>query len=450
MKVIKPNTVSLPDGSFSRASSGTYFDKAGAMQTAGTNIPRFNYNPISTLYEGLMYEQSSTNLLLNSATLSTQTVTIANLTNYTISFYGTGTLTLTGAISATVVGTGVFPNRRTYSFTSTSTSLTVTVSGTVQFAQLEAKTAATSYITTTGAAATRAADVITGTNLIYTTCTDATATYSSGTTYAIGAKVIYLGNIYESLQNTNLNRQPDISSTWWLLLGPDNLHAAFDVQVSTASKATTTMTFVVKTTKIDSIALINVNAVIIEIAVRDQTSGDLLYTGTAGLSGADVSDWYQYFFFDPTIKRTQVVFQNIPNTYANTIATIKLTTGTGEETSIGQVCYGNSTYLGGTQYGAKAGITDYSKKDTDAFGNTTFVKRAFTKTLTAEILMENSSLNSLQNFLYGIRATPVVWMASDDPQYQEPLIVWGYYKDFATTISYPSQSMCNITIEGLN
>lgn len=451
MKVIKPNTISTPDGSFSRASSGTYFDSTGAMQTAGTNTPRFNYNPISLVYEGLMIESASTNLLLNSASLSTQTVSVSNITTYTISFYGTGSITLSGAVSAIVTGTGIFPNRVTYTFTTSSTSLVCTVSGTVQYAQLEQQASASSYISTTGATASRAADVITGSNLIYTTCIDTTSTYSASTTYIIGNRVKYNGNIYESLQNSNLNYQPDISSTYWLYISPDNLHAAFDQQISTVTSATSSFTFVVKPgVGIDSIALINLSTVIVEVAVRDQTSGILIYTGSAGLSGATVYDWFQYFFLDPTTKRTQVIFQDITSTYSNNIITVKVTGGVSDTVSLGQFCCGTTAYLGGTQYGAKAGITDYSRKETDAFGTTTFVKRAFTKTLTAEVLMENIQLNSLQSYLYSIRATPVVWIASDDPIYQEPLIVYGYYKDFSTTISYPSHSMCSLTIEGLN
>jgi hypothetical protein len=65
-----------------------------------------------------------------------------------------------------VVGTGAFPTRTTLTFTPTSGSLTVTVSGTVQYGQLELGAFATSWISTAGATATRNADVaqITGTN----------------------------------------------------------------------------------------------------------------------------------------------------------------------------------------------------------------------------------------------------------------------------------------------
>lgn len=53
---------------FTRASSGTYFDSAGVMQTATTNTPRFNYayNGSAWVAKGLLIEPAATNLLLRS------------------------------------------------------------------------------------------------------------------------------------------------------------------------------------------------------------------------------------------------------------------------------------------------------------------------------------------------------------------------------------------------
>ena len=150
---------------FTRASSGTFVGSDKVIKTAATNEARFDHNPTTGESLGLLVEEARTNVLLNSATLSTQSVTVAAAAN-TLSFYGTGTVTLTGVSTAgPLVGTGA-NNRVSLTFTPTVGVLILTVSGSVTNAQLEAGAFPTSYIPTTTTTATRAADVasITGTN----------------------------------------------------------------------------------------------------------------------------------------------------------------------------------------------------------------------------------------------------------------------------------------------
>jgi hypothetical protein len=158
-----------PRVTFTRNSIATFTDSNGLIQTAAINAPRFDYDPVTLAPKGLLIEELRTNLLLNStidgAPLSTQSVNVV-ATAYTISFYGSGTITLTGASVATVTGTGVYPNRRTLTFTPIAGILVCTVTGSVQYAQLEAGSFATSYIPTAASVASRGTDVasMTGTN----------------------------------------------------------------------------------------------------------------------------------------------------------------------------------------------------------------------------------------------------------------------------------------------
>jgi hypothetical protein len=151
---------------FTRASSATFIDSAGTLQTAAVDVPRFDHNPTTGESLGLLVEEARTNLLLNTATLSTQSVTVTAVA-HTLSFYGSGTVTLSGASTAgPAVGSGAFPARTTLTFTPSAGTLTLTVTGSATSAQLEAGAFPTSYIPTTTAAATRSADVasITGAN----------------------------------------------------------------------------------------------------------------------------------------------------------------------------------------------------------------------------------------------------------------------------------------------
>lgn len=164
VKASKLYSVVPSDGSgdltVTRATTATRINSAGTIESVATNVPRLDYSNGSC--PTILIEPQRTNILLNSATVATQTLTVT-AQEYTISFYGTGTITLSGTHSATVVGTGT--TRKTYSFTPTAGSLVLTVSGTCTNGQLEAGGYATSYIPTTSASVTRNADVISKTGI---------------------------------------------------------------------------------------------------------------------------------------------------------------------------------------------------------------------------------------------------------------------------------------------
>jgi hypothetical protein len=147
-----------PTPTFTRASAATFIGSNGLIQSAAINTPRFDYDPVTLVCRGLLIEESRTNLVFPSDILSTLTRTVT-ATPHTLSFYGTGTVVLSGVHIATVVGAGAYPTRTTLTFTPTAGSLTLTVTGSVTQAQLEVGSFPTSYIPTTAASVVRSADV---------------------------------------------------------------------------------------------------------------------------------------------------------------------------------------------------------------------------------------------------------------------------------------------------
>ena len=144
------------DFDFSRATEATRINSLGLVETIGINLPRINYEGGCGSW---LWEPQSTNLYLNSETLSTQTIT-TTANQYSVSFYGTGTITFSGTYTGSLIGTGL-NDRVTATFTATSGTLTSTISGTVTKAQIEQLSYTTSYIPTSGSTVTRNQDLCT-------------------------------------------------------------------------------------------------------------------------------------------------------------------------------------------------------------------------------------------------------------------------------------------------
>jgi len=245
--------------SFTRSASATYFDASGAMQTASSNVPRIDHDPVTGAVRGLLVEAQSTNLLTHSgidtgiagmglklnvadATISwlgaftagvafgnnsvTRITYITNNNNaagtvYVLSVFvkmddglapnfgsNAGTydaaLVIGGQLAATVtttaIGGGIYRISASRSHTvkdATNGVIKYTSNSARSFVvtgyQLEAGTYVTSYIPTTTAAVTRAADVASFTIparvvrlvTIYSDGTTASQTVTPGATYTI-------------------------------------------------------------------------------------------------------------------------------------------------------------------------------------------------------------------------------------------------------------------------
>lgn len=159
-----PNSDALVGLSVVRATTAWQINEAGSWESVAANVPRRDF--LNGGCGELLVEPQRTNLFLNSATGATQSITVANATTYSVSFSGTGSITFSGGASGTLNGTGAnATDRVSTTFTTSTTSVTCTISGTVEYVNFELGSYATSWVETSGAAATRNADVISDTGL---------------------------------------------------------------------------------------------------------------------------------------------------------------------------------------------------------------------------------------------------------------------------------------------
>ncbi len=142
---------------FSRTSTASVIDSSGTLVSSPSDSSRLVHDPVSLARLGLLLESSRSKLFANSAAPATQTIAVT-AQPYALSFYGTGTVALSGAHAQTIVGGGSYPSRTKVSFTPTAGNLTLTLAGQIQAPQLEVGGTASSYVPTTTPPGQRAAD----------------------------------------------------------------------------------------------------------------------------------------------------------------------------------------------------------------------------------------------------------------------------------------------------
>ena len=289
------------------------------------------------------------------------------------------------------------------------------------------------------------------TEAILTACNvpeDEYAAWSSGTAYTVGTRCIYAHKIYECLVN-NTNYQPDQNTTGttpkWLDCGYDNRWRMFDDKVGSQTTQADSITVTIQPGLIDAMAFLDLDATAIDIVMTDPVEG-VVYTESIDLVAKSyIVDAYSYFF-EPIILDDAAVLMGIPP-YGNASIAITIS-NPGGTAKIGTLIAGAQKDLGGTQYSPSIGITDYSKKEVDAFGNYTVVQRAYSKRLTCNLMMDNTAVDSVHRTLAQLRSTPVAWVGDNDGTFSS-MIIYGFYKSFDITVTYPLNSVCSLEIEGL-
>jgi hypothetical protein len=274
------------------------------------------------------------------------------------------------------------------------------------------------------------------------------AEWNSGTTYAKDARVIIasMHKVYQSLQASNTNKDPTnaLNSTWWIEVGPTNRWKLFDTSNSTQTTKATSLSYrITPGVAINCVALLNCIATTVRIQVVDPVRGTV-YDKTTSLAGTiPAPNWYDYFFSTPT-PLDQVIALDVPPC-VNAYVQIDMT---GTTCSVGVLMMGYQNPLGvnNVKWGARAGMLDYSRKDTNTWGDTILTQRAYSKKREWAMEVPNAMIDEVERQLIAVRATACLWVGYQD---YAVTTVFGFYRDWDITISYPDFSDCTLTIEGM-
>lgn len=275
------------------------------------------------------------------------------------------------------------------------------------------------------------------------------AAWSSGSTYALAARVIVTAThkVYESLQASNTNHDPLTSPLWWIEVSPTNRWKSLDTSVSTQTAQATSITYTLTPGQaVNTIALLNITGgTSVTISMTSALAGGAtVYSKTVDLSSLPIApDWWVWFYGVKTAP-TQVILNDLPS-YTDGVISVNLSGTT--SLALGVLMIGRQRSFGvGIQYGARVGIQDYSRKEKNDFGDTVLVQRAFAKRANFDMQIAKAEVDLFQNFLAEIRATPCLWIGSTA---YESTTIFGFYKNFDILISYPTYADCSLELEGL-
>lgn len=294
---------------------------------------------------------------------------------------------------------------------------------------------------------------VTVTNSILTSSNvteDDYAEWASGTTYADGDNVIVIGTthkVYESLVGGNVGNDPTTDDgTNWLEISATNRWKAFDQKISEPVTNLNSIQYVLSdsASNITSVALFGLKGVTANVTVEDGATE--VYNQDISLTdNRNIVDWFTYFF-EEQVQKEQAQWLDLPPYLGSTI-TITVSEATGETAQLGQIVLGFLSDLGATTYGTSISIEDFSRKETDDFGNFIVVERAFAQLADFDVQFETQNARKIQRTLAGFRATPIVYIGSEDTSYGTT--IYGFYRRFDLTLEGPSLSFGAIEVEGL-
>lgn len=249
--------------------------------------------------------------------------------------------------------------------------------------------------------------------------------------------------IYQALRD-NTGKKPKDNPNDWNDGGATNAWRMFDSKVGSQTVMVDGIEVEVQSDQfVDSIALLNVFGNAVRITMTDPLDG-VVFEREIPLVGADVDNWWDYFFL-PIQRRVDVVIDDLPR-YAGALIKVEVLVAEDDVARIGWLVIGARLEIGCARWGSSVSIRDYSIKDFDEFGNVTVIERDWSKRPELDLLIDTNQVDNVLQELARLRAIPCVYIGHS--RFTMTIAV-GFYRELMIVLSNPSVSEGTLTIEAL-
>lgn len=295
---------------------------------------------------------------------------------------------------------------------------------------------------------------ITDAMIVSTDVTEADYTaWNAATNYTVGTRCIRTTaatrKIYENaiagIDATAPEVAVGLTPQRWLEVSATNRWKCFDT--SNTSQTVKAGGFSYRLTPgqvVNSVNLLNVDADTVRVRMIDPTFGTV-YDRTTTLTRDLLAPSWNAWYYSRRPRSSSVTLADLPNFYGADIL-IDVTVASGDA-AVGVILLGYPYAIGdGMHRGARVGITDYSKKLPDAWGNQNFVEGAWAKKASFMVWVPNTEIDSTQTLLASLRATPSLWIGSDMYSCTK---IFGWCDNFEILIAYTNYSECSLDLKGL-
>lgn len=279
--------------------------------------------------------------------------------------------------------------------------------------------------------------------------------------YALGARVIRDYHVFESLADANTaDPLADTTPAKWLDTGADNRWKMFDKgaaqqvgattvqrQVFLIGTATTNPTSIDLTINpgavVNAIALFGLTGYRVTVTMTDPVEG-IVYQRVFNLIDPSASGMWEWLF-KPADHREAVTALDLP-AYGTASIRILIQADAGGMARCSMAVLGVVTDIGESVFGTGIGVTDFSRKEVDDFGNETVIERGFRDRVQYDVRIDTENVSFAKRFLTSLRAKPAVYIGDEN---REETIIFGRYRELQIVLSNPSISECALDVGAL-